>query len=202
MPRPQLHAPDAVLDAAEELLVERGRAALTIRALAQRSGASNGSIYHAFGSLETVAAAAWLRRAQRFLALQRAAVDDALACGDSAGAVLAASDAPARLAEENLRAAQLVVTVRRDDLLADAVAPTVADGLRALDVALADTLRLLARAVWDRADAAAVDVITTCVVRLPAALLFTEIRAGQVRPHTRAQLAAAVGAVLACGPPS
>lgn len=41
-----------------------------------------------------------------------------------------------------------------------------------------------------------VDVITTCVAHLPAALLFTEIRAGQERPHTRAQLAAAVGAVL------
>ncbi|MDQ1661353.1 MAG: hypothetical protein QOJ68_1333 [Blastococcus sp.] len=202
MPRPQLHAPDAVLDAAEELLVERGRAALTIRALAQRSGASNGSIYHAFGSLETVAATAWLRRARRFLALQSAAVDDALARDDSAGAVRAAADAPALLAEESLRAAQLVVTVRRDDLLVDAVAPTVADGLRALDVALVGTLRLLAGAVWNRADAPAVDAITSCVVRLPSALLFGEIRAGQVRTHTRAQLAAAVGAVLECGPPS
>jgi AcrR family transcriptional regulator len=202
MPRPQVHAPDAVFDAAEELLVERGRAALTVRALAQRSGASNGSIYHAFGSLETVVAAAWLRRAQRFLALQSAAVNDALATGGGRRAVQAAADAPARLAEEDLRAAQLVVTLRRDDLLTDAVAPAVADGLRALDAALVDTLRLLARAVWDRGDAAAVDVITTCVVRLPAALLFGEIRAGRVRPHTRAQLAAAVGAVLDCGPPS
>ena len=201
MPRPQVHAPDAVLDAAEELLVERGRATLTIRALAQRSGASNGSSYHAFGSLETVAAAAWLRRAQRFLALQRDTVTAALATGDGRRAVQAAADAPARLAEEHLRAAQLVVTLRRDDLLTDAVAPAVADGLRALDAALVDTLRLLARAVWNRGDAAAVDVVTTCVVRLPSALLFGEIRAGQVRPHTRAQLAAAVGAVLDCGPP-
>jgi hypothetical protein len=39
------------------------------------------------------------------------------------------------------------------------------------------------------------------VVRLPAALLFGDIRTGRVRPHTRAQLAAAVGAVLDCGPP-
>ena len=83
MPRPPLHSPEAVLDAAEELLVDRGRASLTIRALAERSGASNGSIYHAFGSLETVAGAAWLRRAQRFLALQRSAVDDALASVDT-----------------------------------------------------------------------------------------------------------------------
>src|SRR3954449_12000918 len=81
MARPRVHAPDAVLDAAEELLVERGRAQLTIRALAERSGASNGSIYHAFGSLETVVGAAWLRRARQFLTLQATAVEQALAAG-------------------------------------------------------------------------------------------------------------------------
>src|SRR5687767_15690010 len=82
MARPRVHAPDAVLDAAEELLAQRGRAQLTIRVLAERSGASNGSIYHAFGSLETVVGSAWLRRAHQFLALQGAAVDEALAAGD------------------------------------------------------------------------------------------------------------------------
>jgi AcrR family transcriptional regulator len=202
MPRPQLHAPDTVLDAAEELLVERGRASLTIRALAERAGASNGSIYHAFGSLETVVGRCWLRRAQQFLALQRTAVEEELAAGDGRRAMQAAADAPARLAEQDVRAAQLLVNVNRDDVLTDAVAPAVAEDLRALDAALVDTLSLLARAVWDRADAAAVDVVTTCVVRLPAALLFPEIRAGQVRPLTRTQLTAAVGAVLDCGLPA
>lgn len=202
MPRQQLHSPDAVLDAAEQLLVERGRASLTVRALAERSGASNGSIYHAFGSLETVAAAAWLRRAQRFLALQRTAVDDALASGDGPSAVRAAADASAWFAEENLPAAQLLVSLQRDDLLTDAVAPAVAARLRGLDHALVDTLRLLSCSLWNRSDAAAVDAVTTCVVRLPAALLFREIRSGRARPHTRAQLAAAVAAVLACGPPN
>jgi AcrR family transcriptional regulator len=201
MARPRVHAPDAVLDAAEELLVERGRAQLTIRALAERSGASNGSIYHSFGSLETVVGAAWLRRAHQFLTLQRAAVDEALAAGEVRGAVQAAADAPARLADDDLRAAQLLVALQRDDLLTDAVAAPVAEDLRALDATLAATLRRLARAVWDRGDAAVVDVVTVCVVRLPAALLFGEIRTGHVHPHTRAQLAAAVAAVLDCGPP-
>jgi AcrR family transcriptional regulator len=202
MPRPRVHAPDAVLDAVEELLVERGRAQLTIRALAERSGASNGSIYHAFGSLETVVAAAWLRRARQFLTLQATAVEQALADGDGRRAVQAAADAPARLADDDLRAAQLLVALQRDDLLTDAVAASVAEDLRALDATLAATLRRLAGAVWERGDAAAVDAVTVCVVRLPAALLFGEIRRGLVRPHTRAQLAAAVGAVLECGPPS
>jgi AcrR family transcriptional regulator len=200
MPRPRVHAPEAVLDAAEELLGAEGRAQLTVRALARRSGVANGSIYHAFGSLETVAAAAWLRRARQFLDLQRAAVVEAGT--DGRRAVQAAADAPARLADGELRAAQLLVRLQRDDLLADAVAPEVADGLRALDAALLDTLRLLACAAWGRDDAAAVAVVTTCVVRLPTALLLPEIRDGRVRPHTRTQLAAAVGAVVDCGPPA
>jgi AcrR family transcriptional regulator len=201
MPRPHVRTPDTILDAAEELLVERGRAQLTIRALAERSGASNGSIYHAFGSLETVVGAAWLRRARHFLSLQRAAVDEALAVGDARRAVQSAADAPARLAEHDLRAAQLLVSLQRDDLLTGAVAPAVAEDLRALDVTLVATLRGLALALWDRGDGAAVDGITVCVVRLPAALLFGEIRTGRVRAHTRARLAAAVGAVLDVGPP-
>jgi hypothetical protein len=125
-----------------------------------------------------------------------------LARGNDRGAVHAAADSPARLADHDLRAAQLLVVLNRDDVLTDAVAPPVADRLRALDAALVDTLRLLARGVWERADAVAVDVVTTCVVRLPAALLFPGIRAGRVRPQTRIQLAAAVGAVLDCGLPT
>ncbi len=199
MARPRVHAPEAVLDAAEELLVAEGRAQLTVRALARRSGVANGSIYHAFGSLETVVATAWLRRARQFLDLQRTAV--AGAGTDGRRAVQAVADAPARLADRELLAAQLLFRLQRDDLLTDAVAPDVADGLRALDAALLDTLRLLARSAWGRDDGAAVAVVTTCVVHLPTALLLPGIRAGRVRPHTRAQLAAAVGAVVDVGPP-
>jgi hypothetical protein len=90
------------------------------------------------------------------------------------------------------------VALDRDDLLVDAVAGPVADRLRALDAALLDTLRVLARAVRGQADAAAVEVVTTCVVHLPTALLFPGIRAGSVPPRARRQLAAAVAAVLDC----
>lgn len=200
MARPRLHAPDALLDAAEALVVEQGRVRLTVRALAVRAGASNGSIYHAFGSLESVVASAWLRRARQFLDLQLAAVEVELAAGDGRAAVQAAADAPARLHEIDPPAARLLTALTRDDVLTEGVPEALAADLRGLDERLVGTLRLLARAVWDRADPRAVDVVTTCVVRLPTALLFPEIRAGVVRPLARRQLAAAVGAVLDCGP--
>jgi enoyl-CoA hydratase/carnithine racemase len=104
MARPRVHAPDALRDAAEKLLVEQGRARLTVRALAAEAGASNGSIYHAFGSLETLVASAWLRRARQFLDLQRRAVEGELAAGDVRRAVQTAADAPALLAEQGARA--------------------------------------------------------------------------------------------------
>jgi AcrR family transcriptional regulator len=198
MARPRIHAPETLLDAAEELVIEHGRANLTVRALADRAGASNGSIYHAFGSVENVVAKAWLHRAQQFLEVQRTAVDAELAAGNAVGAVQAAADTPARLHELEPTAARLLTALRRDDVLTDGVPEDVAAALRDLDRDLAAVLRRLARAVWDRTDRAAVDVVTTCVVRLPAALLFPEIRAGRVRPLTRRQLAAAVAAVLDC----
>jgi AcrR family transcriptional regulator len=197
VPRPRLHSADAVLDAAEELLVGQGRGSLTVRALASRAGASNGSIYHAFGSIEGVVAAAWLRRARRFLDLLGEAVDGA---ADGRAAVVAAADVPARLAEQDVRAARLLTSLTRADVFTGAVPPPVADDLRALDGELVASLRRLAEAVWQRHDRAAVDVVTTCVVRLPAALLFPDIRAGRVPGHARAQLAAAVAAVLELGP--
>ncbi|WP_116450915.1 TetR/AcrR family transcriptional regulator [Blastococcus litoris] len=202
MARPRLHAPETVLDAAEELVVAHGRASLTVRALAERAGASNGSLYHAFGSVENVVAQAWLHRAQQFLEVQRTAVDAALAAGDPVAAVQAAADAPARLHDIEPTAARLLTALRRDDVLTDGVPEAVAADLRSLDRDLAAVLRRLARAVWDRTDRAAVDVVTTCVVRLPAALLFPEIRAGRVHPLTRRRLAAAVAAVLDCPLPS
>jgi AcrR family transcriptional regulator len=175
--RPRLHAPDAVLDAAEDLLVERGRASLTVRALATRAGASNGSIYHSFGSVEGVVAEAWLRRARQFLGLQRAAVDLA---GSGRPAVLAAADAPARLAEVDPRAARLLTSLTRDDVLTDALDEPVAEALRALDGELAELLRCLTEGLWQRRDRAAVGVVTTCGVRLPAALIFPGNPAGAV----------------------
>ena len=196
MARPRLHSADALLDAAEALMADSGRAGLTVRALTARAGASNGSVYHAFGDLETLLANAWLRRARRFLALLRDAVDGELTAGDGRRAVQAAADIAARLAEQDLRAAQLLAALTRDDVLTEGVAEPVATDLRVLDRELAEELRKLARAVYGQADRAALDVVTTCVVRLPAALLFPDIRAGRVSPRTRRHLAAAVGAVL------
>ena len=54
-------------------------------------------------------------------------------------------------------------------MLTDGVARPSAAELRALDRELGEVLRLLARAIGDRPDRAALDVVTICAVRPPAA---------------------------------
>ncbi|RAU93287.1 TetR/AcrR family transcriptional regulator, partial [Mycolicibacter senuensis] len=86
----------------------------------------------------------------------------------------------------------------REELLADDLPADVAEPLRRLDAELIGLLIRLAAAMWGRRDAAAVDTITTCVVDLPTAIVLSRNRLGN--NAARAQLHAAVRAVLAVGP--
>jgi AcrR family transcriptional regulator len=190
MPRPQVYDRDAMLDAAEQLAVEGGPTAVTIRAVSERAGISNGAIYHAFGSRGGLVGRAWVRAARRFLALQRQAVD---AEADPVRAVIAAADTPAVFSEQYPSSAQLWLSIRHDELIGEAPADVQAD-LRALESDLRDMLIRLSIAVFDRKDAAAVAVIEDCIVGLPTGLMLR--RPMPPTADTRRRLAAAVKAIL------
>jgi AcrR family transcriptional regulator len=190
MPRPQLYDRDAMLDAAEELAVERGVKAVTIRAVSERAGISNGAIYHAFGSRGGLVGRAWVRAARRFLALQRQTVD---AEDDPIRAVVAAADAPAVFSEQYPSSARLWLSTTREELIGEAPADVQAE-LGALDTDLRDLLIRLSIAMWDRKDAASVAVIEDCVVGLPTGLMLR--RPMPPTDATRRRLAAAVEAIL------
>ena len=190
MPRPQVYDRDAMLDAAEELAVVGGVKAVTISAVSDRAGISNGAIYHAFGSRGGLVGRAWVRAARRFLALQRQAVD---AEGDPIRAVVAAADAPAVFSEQYPSSARLVLGTSREELIGEAP-PEVQAELGSLDTDLRDLLIRLSIAVWDRKDAASVAVIEDCVVGLPTGLMLR--RPMPPTDATRRRLAAAVEAIL------
>lgn len=201
MPRPRAHDPDVVLDAVEHLVARSGPTTVTIRAISAAVGVSNGAVYHTFTSRGGLMGQAWLRAGQRFLAVQSSLVDGAMANGGPDGpadAVVAAANAAVVFTERYPGSSTLVLRVRREDVLTDDVPDDVADQLRRLDKQLVALMVRLAIAVWDRKDAAAVEVITSCVVDLPTALLLRRDRLGS--PTARAQLHAAVRAVLAVGP--
>ncbi|MEE2855087.1 MAG: TetR/AcrR family transcriptional regulator [Actinomycetota bacterium] len=198
MPRPRMHDPDAVLDAVEHLVAQSGPTAVTIRAIRAAVGVSNGAVYHTFTSRGGLMGQAWLRAGQRFLAVQTSLVDEALASDGPTEAVVAAANAAVAFTEQYPGSSALVLRVRREEVLADDVPDVVANDLRQLDKLLVALMVRLAIAVWDRKDAAAVDAITSCVVDLPTALLLRRGRLGSAT--ARAQLHAAVRAVLAVGP--
>lgn len=202
MPRPRVYDPDRVLDAAESLAVSAGPAAVTIRAISAATGLSNGAVYHTFGSRAGLLAQAWLRAGRRFLQAQNELVDAALAApGRDSGveAVAAAADAPAAFAERYPNSCRLLLTLPRDELLGAELPPETAAELGDLEKHLVDLMIRLARSVWDRKDAAAVDTITMCIVDLPTAILLKRDRLHS--KTAREQLSTAVRAVLGIEPP-
>lgn len=206
MPRPRVHDLDRVLDVAEELAVTAGPAAVTIRALSEATAMSNGALYHAFGTRAGLLGRAWVRAAERFLQLQRDAVEHALdgapVAVDEATAVeavVAAALCPAMFHDQNPTSAQFLLTVPRDELLrAGDVPEGVTTELHQLDRALVTIFIRLSRSLWDRKDKQAVALIRDCVVHLPTALLLREKRTAD--PAARERLAAAVRAVLTIPP--
>ncbi|WP_040793717.1 TetR/AcrR family transcriptional regulator [Nocardia paucivorans] len=204
MPRPRTHDPNRLLDTAEKIAVESGAAAVTVRALSEATSISNGAIYHAFGSRAGLMGQVWLRAAQRFLELQRNAVEAAFAAGpapqNAIEAVVAAADTPAEYSIRHPISGRFLLTVRRTEILGSGDVPTeVAARLRNLDQDLATLFVRLSRGVWNRADPESIAVIRDCVVELPAALLLRGWRTPE--PAVRARLAAAVRAVLTLPPP-
>lgn len=197
MPRPRVHDQDQILDAVERLAVQSGPASVTIRAVGDAIGVSNGALYHTFGSRAGLVGRAWLRAGHRFLSAQSELIDSV--DGDGVDAVVAAAEAPAVFAQTHPESSQLLLTVRRDELLGPETPPDIAAQLRDLDRLLVETMIRLARRLWDRKDAAAVDVITTCIVDLPTAILLRRNRIDD--PDARERLRAAVIAVLDAGAP-
>lgn len=205
MPRPRVHDLDSVLDVATGLAVTSGVAAVTIRALSEATSVSNGALYHAFGSRSGLLGRAWLRAAEKFLALQRHTVDLALG-GDrpvdeatAVEAIVATALCPAAFLDQDSTSAQFLLTVSRDDLLRSGEIPDdVAEKLRKLDEALVAIFIRLSRSLWNRRDKRAVELIRDCIVELPTALL---LRGGRhADTAARDRLAAAVRAVLTIPP--
>ena len=212
MPRPRIHDPERLLDVAERLIAEAGPEEVTVRGLAVAAGVPNSTIYHSFGSLPALIGRAWLRGAGYFLDVQTQLVDRALSGGRPAAdgvadspavaAVVAAADTSAVVAERRPEAARLMLTVSPDRILGPQLPGDVLEDLHELDKRLVRLLVRLARELWQRGDGAAVEVITTCVVDLPTALLKRDLAAyGAAGPEARRRLAAAVRAVLALPPP-
>ncbi|GGU20134.1 TetR/AcrR family transcriptional regulator [Nocardioides albus] len=171
MGRPRHYDLDELLGHARTIWLERGVDGLTIRALSAASGASNGAVYHAFGSRAGLLAGVWSQEAGRFLAFQRDRVREARLDGDATAALVAAALAPATYATDDADGARLLLAVTADDLLAADPGVPARTRLLELQQELGALLADLASVLWGRRDRTAITVVRHCVVTLPGALL-------------------------------
>ena len=181
MGRPRRFDPDELADHARSLWVEHGKSGVTTRALVAASGASNGAVYHAFGSRDGLLARVWARETAGFLTFQQDAVSRAMSDGGAVDGLVEAALAPARYAET----AGLTDEGRSQ--------------LRRRQQELGSLLAELSTALWRRQDTAALTTVRYCVVDLPGALLLRS--PGITDPIAHHALELAVRGIAAEPPP-
>ncbi|GAA3811507.1 TetR/AcrR family transcriptional regulator [Nocardioides panacisoli] len=202
MSRPRIHSFDALLDEAERLVTTGDPAGLTLRSLATRAGASNGTIYHAFHSKEELLARLWLRAVARLgdaMAESRRSAD-LIAGGAPTGAdeVVAVAIAPVLFTRRHPASAQLFFVQRSDQLFSAGLSPEVVALLDEEERRFVRLLKELAAGVWKRTDRAAVEAIAACVVDLPGGILRRAlIEKRDPDPLMERRIAAAARAILA-----
>lgn len=201
MARRRLHSLDDLLDVAEQLVTAGDPAGLTLRSLATSSGASNGTIYHAFRSKEELLARLWLRATARLVATMEEAVRSVGPTASASAAqeaVVAVAIAPVIFTGRFPASAQLFFTQRSDQLFSADLPPDAVSFLAAERKRLTDLLIALAAGVWDRTDRFAVEAIAACVVDVPGGMLQRALIEGRrIDEATQRRIAAAVRAILA-----
>ena len=130
MGRLRLYTSDQILDGARGLVLGEGIAAATISNIARASGAPPGSIYYRFDSRETLLAELWIRAVER---AQRHCIAAVEAAGEPTEAVVAGGLSIFGFVLSEPADAQLLVSMRRTDLIRSPLPPPLAERLRALN---------------------------------------------------------------------
>jgi AcrR family transcriptional regulator len=143
VPRPELHDSDSILDAARGVVLNDGRGAATVAAIAEASGAPIGSIYHRFGSVDDLLAEMWIRAVRRSQARFAAAAEQA----DPIEAAVAAALSVYDFCVDNPADARLLVSLRLEDLAGGHINPRQRADLERLNEPVEAVVKELARRI-------------------------------------------------------
>jgi AcrR family transcriptional regulator len=194
MGRLRLYTSDQILDGARGLVLGEGIAAATIGNIARASGAPPGSIYYRFDSREALLAELWIRAVERAQQHCMAAVE---AAGEPAEAVVAGGLSIFDFVLSEPADAQLLVSMRRTDLIRSPLPPPLVERLRALNRPVEHLIGRLAVQLFGQATARARELITLAVFDLPYGSVRRHLLAGAVPPRAhRAYVELAIRAVL------
>jgi AcrR family transcriptional regulator len=150
---------DTLLDAAGDLMRERGWGEVTMAGVAAAAGVSRQTLYHTFGSRSDVAQAYVLREADRFVSSVEAALRAHPA--DPRRALVAALEVFLAAAEGHPLIRAIVSGGDGDELLA----LVTTRGGPVLGLA-ADRLAAVLAGIWTDVDTASIELVADCVVRL------------------------------------
>lgn len=169
MGRPAKHTADDFLDAAVEIFADDGVRAVTLAAVADRVGATNGSVYYRFPDRESLLQAVWLRTTARFRRDYKERLPDQPDVDDAIDAAVWVVEwcrdnpAPAQVLQAGPR------TFGPDDWPAQRADAEAGEArLRALVVAVADR------------SPATPDEIAFALIELPLAVVRRHLQAGRV----------------------
>ena len=192
MAPPRKHETDAILDAARRLVLAEGPRAASVAAIAKVSGAPVGTLYHRFGNRDGVVTAVWLRALERFQARAMAASGS-----DPLEVAVQMAVATVDFARDCAEDAQLLLTIRPDDLRDAEPDPEFTTTLAAMNAPLVDRVTELARQLYGRGDARSVDAVTRAVVDLPYAVVRRHAHDDGMPAWVRTDVATSVRALLA-----
>jgi AcrR family transcriptional regulator len=198
--RRRVHQPHAILDAARTLVLDEGVGAATVAAIASKSGAPIGSIYHAFESRDTLLARLWIRAVQRS---QKRFLEALESEEEPVNAAVAAALSIYDFARHEPGDARLLVSLRREDLVQMPLPPDLAKDLAGLNRPIEGAIASLARRLFGQASRQRVEQTALAVFDLPYGALRRHLVSGQRPPAAlRAPLARAVRAALTEEPAS
>jgi len=150
---------DTLLDAAGDLMRERGWAEVTMADVAAAAGVSRQTLYHEFGSRSDFAQAYVLRETGRFVVAVEAALTSR--AGDPRGALAAAFEVFLTAAEGHPLIRAIVAGDGNEELLA----LVTTQGGPVLGRAV-ELLQPILAATWPQVDAAHLHLVADCAVRL------------------------------------
>jgi AcrR family transcriptional regulator len=184
---------DALLDAAESLVAEGGPPALTIERLTKKTGASNGSIYHRFGSRSVLTAQLWVRAVRSFHSGFAAALEH----DNPNEAALDAALHTVRWSRKYPSTARMLLLSSEADLVAADLEGEWRSAVTEANQALVDSLKATARRLYGSADEQAVQRVGMALIDLPRGAVHRHLLARRRVPAAAERfLAAAVTAVL------
>ncbi|MFF3573006.1 TetR/AcrR family transcriptional regulator [Nocardia jiangxiensis] len=189
-----LFSVDALLDAAREVVLERGPRAATITAIAAQAGAPVGSIYHRFDSVDEMLAQAWLRAVRRTHAVwPQTLPSDPQAIEVIVELALALFDHCVAEPHDVL----LLDRLSREDVLSLRLSAETLGQIRDAERETSYLMVELAQALLGRSRRSDVDLLVLAIVDMPFSFAKRYLQQGQRPPRARrCRLPDAVRAVV------